>query len=192
MQTNFSFFLCTHIRVRDMIREMKIKDKITKIIPRVFNPYAWNILAKCEYTGWDVGGRGVVSGSPGTLSLDPVTMLGAEPELKPKSLISYWRSLHTSPHKQRAFGLFTMSFLSHELIQNKPLRQSRNPQTHRTDEKVQVRRALEGHMANRTDPALQLSSKMPKPPALDLWWDWERKKITAHKSYTFLWTLRLL
>lgn len=47
----FFFFLCTHIRVRHMIKEMKIKDKIIKIIPRVFNPYAWNIFAKYEYAG---------------------------------------------------------------------------------------------------------------------------------------------
>lgn len=143
--------------------------------------------------GWDVGETGIVSGSPSTLSLNPVTMLGTEPELKPKSLISYWRSLHTSPHKKRAFGMFTTPFLNHELIQNRPLRQTKqepsNP-LHRWESSSEG--ALEGHTANRTDSGLWLYRKMPKPPALDLWWDWERKKITVHKSYTFLWTLWLL
>lgn len=52
----FSFFLCTHSRLRPMIKEMKIEDEIPRTIPRVFSPYAWNILAKYKYTGVECRG----------------------------------------------------------------------------------------------------------------------------------------
>lgn len=182
---------------------MKIKDKIPRTIPRVFNPYAWNILAKYKYTGVERRGDTDcfwVTQHPFAL---PSYCWGQNRNSDPQLSSLALRSLHKSPHNYRVFAVFTKPLLIRQLIQNHPLRQTRQELSHPFQRwESEVRVLSEGHTAkterNRSRflmlglSACQVKARHPNLQYLTRN-EIEREKWTEiHKSYTFLWTLWLL